>query len=298
MKCLRLAAIPGIVALMAYGCSSAPQASSSANSNKKPIAPKIPPTTEGDPETAEPADDPENPSVVAANGWCVAAAKTQVVKSDEHSSQFAQLCTDAGAPTKRFMNLVGQAYAGTGTPKILSISPLVDDAGTVSWFFGSAVKLPISSEKQFNNVSVKEGDVEGQKAQATYMGQTPGNISASAVTTNGDKGWVRGWTINKDSSQKVAVRTVKTTYTERADHYDLGNDQFMYVSTLVSSKSTIKDYQLLSASLDLNGTGYIISIGNVSTDDYGFPTQAQAAVTTTAQKNVQYIYNGAKSAVP
>ena len=298
MKCLNLAAILGIVALIAYGCSSAPQTSSAANSNKKPITPKIPTTPEGDPDSEGQADDPENPSVVAANGWCVAAAKTKIVKSDEHSAQFAQLCTDADAATKRFMKLVGQAYAGTGTPKILSISPLVDDAGTVSWFFGSAVKLPISADKQFNNVSVKEGDVEGQKAQATFMGQTPGNISASAETTNGDKGWVRGWALNKDSSQKVAVRTIKTTYTERADHYDLGNDQFMYVSTLVSSKSTIKDYQLLSASLDLNGTGYIISIGNVSTDDYGFPTQAQAAVTTTAQKNVQYIYKEAKAATP
>ena len=72
----------------------------------------------------------------------------------------------------------------------------------------------------------------------------------------------------------------------------------MYVSTLVSSESTIKDYRLLSASLDLKGTGYIISIGNVLTDDYGYPTQAQAAVVTTAQKNVQYIYSGANSAAP
>ena len=295
MKSLRLAAISGIVALMAFGCSSAPQPSSSANTNKP--GPRPPPSP-GPGEDPGPANDPEDPSVIAANAWCVTAAKAQVVKSDEHSAQFAQLCTDAGAATKRFLSLVSQAYAGTGTPKIVSITPLADDAGTVSWFFGSAVKLPISSAKQFNEVSIKEGDVEGQKAQATFMGQTPGNISASAVTTNGDKGWVRGWTINKDSSQKVAVRTIKTTYTERADHYDFGNDQFMYVSTLVSSKSTIKDYQLLSASLDLKGTGYIISIGNVSTDDYGFPTQAQAAVTTTAQKNVQYIYNGAKAAAP
>ena len=294
MRSLRLAAIAGIV--MAFGCSSAPESNSAKNLPKKPNSPVLP--RDPEPEPLEPPDDPKDPDVLAANTWCSAAAKTQIVKSDAHADQFAQLCTAAGVATKRFISLVSQAYAGSDTPKILSLTPMADDGGTVSWFFGSAVKLPISSAKQFTEVSSKEGDIESQKALATAMGQTPGNISISSVTTNGDKGWMRGWALNKDSSQKIAVRTVKTTYTERADHYDFGNSQYMYVSTLVSSESTIKDYRLLSASLDLKGTGYIISIGNVLTDDYGYPTQAQAAVVTTAQKNVQYIYSGANSAAP
>ena len=198
MKCLGLAVIAGTVALIAFGCSSAPQSGSAANTSKKSVTTKKATTTASDPGADELPDDPENPDVLAANSWCVTAAKTQIVKSDEHSAQFAKLCNSAGAATKRFLSLVGQAYAGTGTPKIVSITPLVDDAGTVSWFFGSAVKLPISSAKQFNEVAIKEGDVAGQKAQATFMGQTPGNISVSSLTTNGDKGWVRGWNLNKD----------------------------------------------------------------------------------------------------
>lgn len=158
------------------------------------------------------------------------------------------------------------------------------------------MKLPINSEKHFTVVAPKEGEVENQKAQASFQGQTPGKIVVTALPKGTDTGWERGWRIDHEGSQKVSVMTIKIVYSDNAEHYNLGNGHYMYVSTLVDSKSTIRDYRILSAMIDIEGKAHIVTIANVTGDDYGAPASAKTSVTNTLSRTLQFIYNGALAA--
>jgi hypothetical protein len=230
------------------------------------------------------------------NSWCASAGKTAIVKTPKHAEQFAQLCTANGTATQRFVDLLSQPFAGSGTPAAVEITPIAATKGQVSAFLASAMKLPITSEKHFSVLAPKEGELENQKAMATFQGQTPGNIAVSALPENADTGWERGWRVDKDGSQKVSVMTIRTTYSENAEQYNLGGGHFMYVSTLVESKSTIKDYQILSAMIDVGGKAHIVSISNVVVDDYGVPATAKTSITNTVGRTMLYLYNGAVAA--
>jgi len=307
MRLLRLFAVACVIgSLVCAGCSTEPESSapSSKNGGKKSGGTKLANPASGN-ATKEAADNPfENtgskpgntsagPVAATPNSWCATAAKTTIVKDPKHAEQFAQLCTGNGTATQRFIDLLKQPYQGSGTPAAVAITPIAASNGQVSGFMASSMKLPINSEKHFTVLAPKEGEVENQKAQASFQGQTPGNIVITPLPKGSDTGWDRGWRIDRDGSQKVSVMTIKITYSDHAEHYNLGNGHYMYVSTLVESKSTIRDYRVLSAMIDIEGKAHIASIVNVVGDDYGAPASAKTSITTTLSRTLQYLYNGA-----
>ena len=271
---------------------SMPQDSSNASSAQPSVTNNVLPGAASPAGPVAPADDATSETL---NSWCAAAAKASIVKQQAHGEQFSQLCNASGAATQRFSDLLKQPYSGSGTPPVTSITPIDSNPPTVSWFFGSAIKLPISSEKQFNVVGPKQGDPANERALMTSSGVTPISVDTKPVASNGDQGWVRGWNVAIDSSQFVVIRTIRTTYSYRVDHYDFGSGLYMYVYTFLSGANTIKDYRLLSAGFDLSGTGHLVTIGNVAIDDQGIPVLAQNGLIQTVQKSLQQIYQVAAS---
>ncbi|MBM4250731.1 MAG: hypothetical protein FJ146_02045 [Deltaproteobacteria bacterium] len=293
--------------LGAVGCSTEPESGGGApkSSGAKKIAKKTD-AAAGD-ATKEAKDSPfelggntgsGSGSKLAAtpNSWCAAAGKTAIVKNPKHAEQYAQLCTASGTATQRFVDLLSQPYAGGGAPVPVELTPMVTTKGQVAAFFGGALKMPVTAEKHYTTLAPKEGDLENQRAMASFQGQTPGNIVITALPANADSGWDRGWRIDKDGSQKVSVMTIRTTYSENAEHYNLGNGHYMYVSTLVETKSTIKDYQVLTAMIDVGGKAHTVSIASVVVDDYGVPATAKTSLTGTFARTIQFLYNGAVNA--
>ena len=311
---MRLVVISSLAAssmIYLWGCSTAPQSKGSGNNANKSSKIGTAPQDSSNASGAQPSGTKNFAPVVASpngpvtpvdgaiaerlNSWCAAAAKASIVKQEAHGEQFSQLCTASGAATQRFSDLLKQPYSGSGTPQVTSITPIDSSPPTVSWFFGSAIKLPISSEKQFNVVGPKQGDPANERALMASSGVTPISIDTKPVASNGDQGWVRGWNVAIDSSQFVVIRTIQTTYSYRVDHYDLGSGLYMYVYTFLSGTNTIKDYRLLSAGFDLSGTGHLVTIGNVAIDDQGIPVLAQNGLVQTVQKSLQQIYQVAAS---
>ena len=311
MRLLVISSLAASSLIQVWGCSTAPQSKGSGNNANKSSKISTTPQDSSNASGAQ-ASGPKNAAPGAAaptgpvaqvdgpgadqlNAWCAAAAKASIVKQQAHGEQFNQLCTVSGTATQRFSDLLKQPYSGSGTPQVASITPIDSNPPTVSWFFGSAIKLPISSDKQFNVVGPKQGDPANERALMSASGVTPISVDTKPVASNGDQGWVRGWNVAIDSSQFVVIRTIQTTYSYRVDHYDFGNGLYMYVYTFLSGTNTIKDYRLLSAGFDLSGIGHLVTIGNVAIDDQGIPVLAQNGLIQTVQKSLQQIYQVAAS---
>ena len=237
-----------------------------------------------------------------ADAWCQAAWLTLAAKSAAHTSQLSQLCTPDHLATQRFMDLVAASYSGVGTPNLTSTAPMAELDGVLTFYFGIAQKLPLTSSQQFSGPAIKQGDVNNEKAQIEAMGQTPVTVAIDPTNTDGDPLWARGWNIADDSIGHIyfpnATATYKVTYSYRVDHYDLGSDRYLYVSTLATATATMTDYELFTAGLDLNGTGYLVTIGTVAINDYGNVPVASTNLTSMVQKTVQFIYQNSVTKTP
>ena len=125
-------------------------------------------------------------------------------------------------------------------------------------------------------------------------GQTPGAATVAPVTTDTDTDWVRGWLIHSIGSQTVVIVNVATDYTYQSDQYKFADGLYMYTMTLTASVSTMKDYEMMTAGLDFNGTGYLITVGNVAVDDHGIGAVATSTLVTTVQDFATYMYGLSK----
>ena len=259
-------------------------------------------TTDGTDETAggETTSTMTKTGAAAATpaSWCANAALTTIAKSASHAQGFAALCNN-GQPTALFTSLVASPYTGGATPAITMISPVADANGQVSAFFGVAQKLPITSAVQWTKVGPEQGVAANEESLMKAQGQTPKSCTVTPEASNTDKFWSRGWTLADNSTQTVLVVTVNTIYNYKADQYDFGDGSYMYTATFVPpavSGGTLENYQLLTAGLDLNGTGYLVTVGNLAADDHGIPSEAETAVTATIDNTIKWIYGNAVAA--
>ena len=234
-------------------------------------------------------------NATSASGWCAAAGQTAIVKSAGMAKAFGLLCVGGKATELLATTLVKTAYSGTGSPALQMINPIAAAGGTVTALFGVGIKLPINSKAEWD-AAIGQGSAENAIQLIKNVGDTPGKVTATPVASNADKGWVRGWTMQNASSKKVAIVTIKTDYITQIDQYNFGNGYYMYTSQIKKSIETMKDYQLLTASFDIGGVGYLLTISQIAADDHGFSDIAKTTVTEIATATIKFQYTIATAA--
>ncbi|MBM4252142.1 MAG: hypothetical protein FJ146_09240 [Deltaproteobacteria bacterium] len=225
--------------------------------------------------------------------WCTSAAATRTAGQDlaEH---LATICKD-GSPTQLMLNtLVPNAYKGSGEPQLFAIKPIENTNKTVSAFFAVAVKMPVTAAEHFQRIAPADGDVATEKGKIQSQGGTPGaDVKVVPVSSKDDKDWVRGWTVDSNSSLKTAgfpSVTVKLRYNYQIDHFKFDDAGYLYTSQLKSSLETVKGYQTLNAVFDIDGTGYQLVIAKITADDKGQAAKVRDAVKSLASNLVKYLY--------
>jgi len=246
--------------------------------------------------TNPPATQPAARPPEQMSQWCAAVVTTEIAKKPSHMRQLANLCTTQNVPTKVFASLVAQAYAGTGKPSITSITDIVAKNGQVSWSYGSAIKLPVDAKTHFEKAAPNQGDEALQEQSLIADGAQTVAVTSTPIASSQDKSWVRGWTMAQDWSKSIFILTIRTTYDYLVNHYNLQNNLYLYAQTFGSGKSTVRNNELVSALLELNGSAYLVAIGEITVDDQGFPSQAAESVVTTVERNIKQVYEQSKVA--
>ena len=241
-------------------------------------------------------DQPEATAVVQPAGlglWCKAVAGSASARRPEHSTQFGYLCTPGGQPTEVFGKLIAGSFTGTGEPAItgLNAPQPIPDNGQVSWSYGSGIKLQIPADKHFKVVAPRQGDAEIHKGLLIADGATDVVVTSNALQSNGEKGWVRGWDMTQDWVRVFAgIFQIRTAYSYRVDHYDFGQGNYLYASTMTKSVALIKNYQLLNALLTVDGVAYLVVIGDTAVADQGSPDLVASNLMDTVRKAIKQVY--------
>jgi len=232
------------------------------------------------------------PSAKAAPpaAWCAAAADTQAA-SQKLSALYDAICTGKVANTFFVNTLIPNAYSGSAEPQLYQVSDITNSGGIVNAFFAIAIKMPITIASHFGSVALRDGEQNTERERITAQGRKPGNVTVTPAASNNDKGWIRGWTIDSPSSAKVGLVTVNTRYVYRQDHYDLSEGLYMYTSSLQKSYETVTNYQILTAGLDVDGTGYQVMVAKISAQDKGQAAKVKDAVKNIASSLVKFMYN-------
>ena len=232
------------------------------------------------------------PSAKAAppTAWCAAAADTQAA-GQKLSALYDAICTGKVANTFFVNTLIPNAYSGSAEPQLYQVSDITNSGGIVNAFFAIAIKMPITIASHFGSVALRDGEQNTERERITAQGRKPGNVTVTPAASNNDKGWIRGWTIDSPSSAKAGLVTVNTRYVYRQDHYDLSEGVYMYTSSLQKSFETVTNYQILTAGLDVDGTGYQIMVAKISAQDKGQAAKVKDAVKNIASSLVKFMYN-------
>ncbi len=229
----------------------------------------------------------------ATSDWCSAAKLVAKSHNASHLSQFDSICNTDGSAKKAFADLIAKPYAGAGTPTPTPLAPIVARDGNVSYLFGAGIKTQISSRLEFENVLVKQGDIENEKNLIRFQGANPVKVEITNATADESDKWVRGWKIDETSVQRVVIVDVRTSYSYVADQYDLGEDKFLYLSTITESRETMKDYQIMMAGLNIDGVGYVVMIGQITVSDHGYPSIAKSTLQSQVNKSIQFVHKNA-----
>ena len=242
-------------------------------------------------DTPVPDADPKKPSPTTA--WCKAAAGTNVA-SQSLSPLFGTLCS-SGLGTAFLVNeLIPNAYTGSGDVRPVEVQPVTAANKTISAFYAIAIKMPIGVKDHYTRVAPSDGDQATETAKIRAEGPTPGTVKITAVASNSDTGWKRGWVIDAPSSVKSGLVTIQTGYAYQQDHYELGTGLYLYASTFKQaspSSSAAKNYQVLTAAFDLDGAGYQVIVARITADDKGQPAKITEQVKATAAKFFKFQYD-------
>jgi hypothetical protein len=227
------------------------------------------------------------------SSWCTLASATRVA-GQELAEHLNTICKD-GAPTQFMLStLVPNAYAGSGEPQLYAVQPVDVSNKQVSAFFAVAIKMTITAAQHYERIAAWDGKVETEKAKIEAEGGTPANdVSVTPVAALSDKDWTRGWTINSSSSFKTKgfpSTTIKIRYNYQLDHYKFDNAGYMYASTIKQGLDTVKNFQMLDAALDIDGSGHQIVLVKISADDKGQAAKVRDAVKGLASNLVKFLY--------
>lgn len=230
------------------------------------------------------------------DGWCAKGAETSAA-TGALATYFTDLC-DNGKATPLFnTTLVNLAYAGSGDPRLKYIQPLSSDstANTTTAYFGVGIKLPISIQQHFDVVGPKEGtaDAQNRLAAAQQAQVQTLNIKPDGVS---DKYRLRGWHIHMATSQTTGAIKLVTDTESNNDQYDLEKGSlYMYTTVTNTCTQTIKDFRLLTAGMQVNGTGYLLTVVFLKVGDFGLHDLAQSKIQQTALGLIKSMYQAASA---
>jgi hypothetical protein len=226
----------------------------------------------------------DNSSAADFSGWCRAASQTQVVQNNLNQ-YFGQLCDNGGNPTSLFTGyLVNSAYNGQGDPQIKYVQKISSDssANTTTAYFAVGIELPISIKQHFDNIAPLEGTQQAASELAAAQGATQGPIDIQPHNPN-DRYHVRGWQIHSTTTDNSAGIPLTTETVADDDQY-MFKDGSLYMYTTVTTQGiqTIKQFNLLTAGMEINNQGYLLTIAYLVVDNHGLADLAAQKIKTTA----------------
>jgi hypothetical protein len=226
--------------------------------------------------------------------WCKKAEEISVVDK-KLSPLLAKMCKN-GKATKLLRTTLlsdSQAYAGSGSPKLINIEPIAGDKTYSTAFFALSIKLPIEIEKHFEKVGPKGGDPEAQIKLAKDNGATAEFEVKDEYNEDG-KYHVRGWKFRSKNTKKVSIINVVTESISRSDQFQLSKgDSYMYTQYVIEGLEGVQEYSLLTAGVKVSSGSYLLATAKIKVNNKGLPEIAEGQITTTAKDLIKSMYKAA-----
>ena len=225
--------------------------------------------------------------------WCDLAGETDVA-TGKLSEYYERFC-DGGKPTALFKTkLIDKAYDGTDKARVTPLSPegFVSDTKTTAILAGVAMKLPIDSVTQFDEVSPLQGDPEKSKKLGATMFKAE-SLELKLIKTYKSRGarHTRGWDIETIASNSKPI-PVTIQFTARNDQYELEKGKaYQYAAyTIESEMKTIKEQVTYSAMVETESGTYIVSQIYLKSENLGKPSIAETTIKNTIVDGVAGIW--------
>ena len=228
--------------------------------------------------------------------WCEKAAQTDAVKN-KVNDLYGRLCSSNGPTTMLTTKLISNAYAGSGTPVLIS-KKISSSGNNTTADFNVGIKLPITAKKHFDVVGPKGGQPDDINKLAAAQ-QAVGTAEILKTFAAGeDQFLTRGWLIHSTTTKKVVLIDVKQDSQNVASQYDFNNSgkDYMYVQYVDKAIEGVTAFSLLTANVQLGDQAYLLASIHVIVDNHGFGDVATKTIESTATGLVKTMYNGAANA--
>ena len=108
---------------------------------------------------------------------------------------------------------------------------------------------------------------------------------------------VRGWRVHSINTQNAGGIDIDTETVARTDQFAL-KDGSLYAYTQVTEEgiSTVKAFNMLTAGIQVDGTGYLLTIAFLTVDNRGLDAVAESKIKDTANALVSAMYKAAEEA--
>ncbi len=246
----------------------------------------------GDEGNAEPAGDGD------FDGWCSKAGEIKPVQA-ELAEYFGKFCDGGKATALMKSTLVTKAYSGSGKPTLKSIEKLSSDKAKkeTTAYFAVGIKLPISIKDHFDKVAPKAGDKTSAERLAKASKAKSTKFEVKDEFKEDGKYHVRGWRVHSINTQNAGGIDIDTETVARTDQFAL-KDGSLYAYTQVTEEgiSTVKAFNMLTAGIQVDGTGYLLTIAFLTVDNRGLDAVAESKIKDTANALVSAMYKAAEEA--
>lgn len=238
---------------------------------------------------AEPAGDGD------FDGWCAKAGDINTIKSDL-SEYFGKLCDGGKATALLKSTLVSKAFDGSGKPTLKSIEPLSSDKAKkeTTAYFAVGIKMPISIKDHFDKVAPKAGDKSSAERLAKASKAKSTKFDAEEIK-DGGKYFVRGWKVHSVNTQNTGGIDIETETIARTEQFEIEpGSLYAYTQVTEEGISTVKDFSLLTAGIQVGNSGYLLTVAFLTVDNRGLDKVAESKIKDTATALVTAMYKAAE----
>ncbi len=274
---------------LVYGCGNT-QSSPPPPPSKKATK-EVTPETQTDPNSSA---GPNEQALAKSDfaGWCSEASLTKVTQAAPLKDHFAKLC-DGGNPTSLLSSsLLKTAFAGSGAPNLSYIEEISSDTTqkTTTAYFGVAIKIPTDMKTYNAEVAPILGTEAVVREMTAAQKATQKSVTITKRTIT-DKYWVRGWNVRSETSMLTGGINITTDSIQAQDQYELKADSlYLFTNQTTTSTKTIKSLSMVTAGLDIESSGYLITVVHLVVDNLGLADVAETTIQDTAKSMVIAMY--------
>ena len=225
-------------------------------------------------------------------GWCKEAALSKVTQSKPLAEYFAQFC-EGGEPTTLFSSsLLKTAFSGSGAPKLSYIDEISSDTATktTTAYFGVAIKIPTTIQTYYSEVAPLQGNEATIREMTAAQKATQKTLTITKRTIT-DKYWKRGWSIRSETSMSSSGVNITTDSTQAQDQYELKADSlYLFTNQTTTATKTIKSLSMVTAGLDIDNSGYLVTVVHLVVDNLGLASVAETTIQDTAKSMIIAMY--------